>query len=401
MDHQQPRFAAVTLTLLRRAEHVLFAALLGVGAVRAARDGRHSAAVLVAAVAAVAVWYLLGVLLTRRARRRLVAGLWLAVLTLGWIGLAALSADFVWLAFALFLLAMQLLPPLFGPVAVAGLAAVAIIASGLQEGRLSGAAVLGPLIGAGVAIVIMTVYRDLQRQAELSARLLADLTAAQDQLAAAQHRAGTLAERERLAGEIHDTVAQSLSTIILLLKSAAGRWQAAPAPARRQLDTAVGAAQTALEETRRLIHALTPAPLAGRPLTAALNYLVDENRELGLDARLTVDGHPYPLPTPVEVALLRTAQEALANVRAHAAAGRVDLTLTFLPEAVSLDVVDNGRGFDPHHPAAATTGTGLGLATMRRRLATVGGILVVESAPGQGAAISASIPTISTGRSPS
>ncbi|MCW3841548.1 sensor histidine kinase [Micromonospora yasonensis] len=393
MDQPQPRAAAVTLTLLRRAEHVLFVALLLVGAVRAARSGRPPVGVLITAATAVALWYLLGVVLARRARRPVVAGLWFAGLTAGWIGLTALSVDFVWLAFALFLLAMQLLPPLLGPLVVAGLAAVAVAAFSAHEGRLSLPAVLGPVIGAGVAIVIMTVYRDLRQQNELSARLLADLTAAQGELAAAQRRAGTLAERERLAGEIHDTVAQSLSTIVLLVKSTAGRWPDAPAAAHRQLDAAVDAAQSALEDTRRLIRALTPAPLAGRPLTEALGHLVDDSRRLGLDARLTVDGLPYALPTPVEVALLRAGQEAVANVRAHAAADRVDLTLTFLPGAVSLDVVDNGRGFDPDQPLSSTTGTGLGLATMRRRLAAVGGTLVVESAPGQGTAISAAIPT--------
>ncbi|MGR6319937.1 sensor histidine kinase [Micromonospora soli] len=393
MDHQQPRVAAVTLTLLRRAEHVLFVALLLVGAVRAARSGRPPVGLLITAVAAVALWYVLGVVLARHARRPAVAGLWFAGLTAGWIGLATLSVDFVWLAFALFLLAMQVLPRALGPVVVAGLAAVAIAAFSLHEGRLSLPAVLGPVIGAGVAIVIMTVYRDLRQQNELTARLLADLTAAQGQLAAAQRRAGTLAERERLAGEIHDTVAQSLSTIILLVKSTAGRWPDAPVAARRHLDAAVEAALSALEDTRRLIRALTPAPLAGRPLTEALGHLVDGSRRLGLDARVTVDGLPYPLPTPVEVALLRVGQEAIANVRAHAAADRVDLTLTFLPGAVSLDVVDNGRGFDPDQPLTSTTGTGLGLATMRRRLAAVGGALVVESAPGQGSAISASVPT--------
>ncbi|OKI56048.1 sensor histidine kinase [Micromonospora sp. CB01531] len=393
MDHQQPRVAAVTLTLLRRAEHVLFVALLLVGAVRAAGSGRPPVGVLITAVALVALWYLLGVVLARRARRPVVAGLWFAGLAAGWIGLAALSVDFVWLAFALFLLAMQLLPRVLGPLVVAGLAAVAVAAFSAHQGRLSLPAVLGPVIGAGVAVVIMTVYRDLRQQNELTARLLADLTAAQGQLAAAQRHAGMLAERERLAGEIHDTVAQSLSTIVLLVKSAAGRWLDAPAAAHRQLDAAVEAAQSALEDTRRLLRALTPAPLAGRPLTEALGHLVDDSRRLGLDARITVDGLPYALPTLVEVALLRVGQEATANVRAHAAASRVDLTLTFLPGAVSLDVVDNGRGFDPDQPFSPTTGTGLGLATMRRRLASVGGTLVVESAPGQGTAISAAIPT--------
>ena len=393
MDHQQPRAAAVTLTLLRRAEHVLFVALLLIGAVRTRVSGQQPVGVLITAVTAVALWYLLGVVLARRARRPVVAGLWLAGLTAGWIGLAALSVDFVWLAFALFLLAMQMLPRALGPLVVAGLAAVAVAAFAVREGRLSLPGVLGPAIGAGVAIVITTVYRDLRQQNEVAARLLADLTAAQGQLAAAQRRAGTLAERGRLAGEIHDTVAQSLSTIILLLKSTAGRWPDAPAAAHRQLDAAVDAAQSALEDTRRLIRALTLAPLAGRPLTEALGHLVDDSRRLGLEARLTVDGLPYALPTPVEVALLRAGQEAIANVRAHAAADRVELTLTFLPGAVSLDVVDNGRGFDPNRPLTSTTGTGLGLTTMRRRLAAVGGTLVVESAPGHGTAISAAIPT--------
>ncbi|MGH8882554.1 MAG: sensor histidine kinase, partial [Stackebrandtia sp.] len=92
---------------------------------------------------------------------------------------------------------------------------------------------------------------------------------------------------------------------------------------------------------------------------------------------------------------LRTGQEALSNVR-HADAGRVEVTLTFLPDSVSLDIVDDGHGFDPLEPRTAD-GTGLGLNSMRRRLAEVGGRLVVESSPGEGTAIGASIPVGSPG----
>lgn len=402
------RYGSVALVLLRRAEHVLFAALLLVGVVRAVLTGGYPVASVVVAVL-VAAWYVLGMVLAGRApadgagaagpdrgltRHALVGLGWLLVLTAGWAVLVALSADFVWLAFALFLLYMQVLPVIAGVPAVAVLTAGTIVAFALHQGGVNVAAVLGPIFGAAVAVVITVVYRNLRREVDARERLLAELTAAQDRLAAAERHAGTLAERERLAREIHDTVAQSLSSIILLLRAAGTSWQQAPPESRQQLDTATDAARSALDDTRRLVRALGPAQLVGRPLTEALQRLVDSADQPGPTCRLTVDGEPYPLPTPVEVALLRAGQQALANVRAHADAHRVELTLTFLPTAVSLDIVDDGRGFDPERsPAAATTGTGMGLAAMRARLAEVGGSLVVESAPGRGTAVGASIPT--------
>lgn len=382
----------MTLVLLRRAEHVLFAALLLTGTVRAVRNAGHPAAALIAAVA-VAAWYLLGIALARRSGGKVTAVIWLLVLTGGWMLLVVLSVDFAWVAFALFFLYMQVLPPRAGPLAVVVLTAVTVAAFGFHRQQLDPAAILGPVIGAGVAVVLTIVYRQLREEAELRARLLADLTAAQDELSAVQRRAGTLAERERLAGEIHDTVAQSLSSIILLLRSADAGWRQAPPQSRHQLTTAIDASRTALEDTRRLIRALGPTQLAGTSLTEALRRLTAGSRELGVNAHFTRDGEPYPLPTPVEVALLRSGQEALANVRNHAEADRVEVTLTFLPDRVSLDVVDDGRGFDPDSKSKSdTAGTGMGLASMRRRLAEVGGVLVVESAPGYGAAVSATIP---------
>ena len=224
--------------------------------------------------------------------------------------------------------------------------------------------------------------------------MLADLTTAQDSLAAAERRSGTLAERERLAGDIHDTVAQSLSTVTMLLRSARAAWHEAPAPARRQLETALQAAQSALEGHPPAHPGPHPGATGWSASHPGLRQLTDAAGALGLDARLTIDGTPCALPTPVEVALLRTGQEALANVQTHARAGQVGVTLTFLPDAVRLDVVDDGHGFDPDRSASATTGTGFGLATMRKRLADVGGALVVESAAGHGTAISAHVPRL-------
>ncbi|GAA4216395.1 sensor histidine kinase [Actinocatenispora rupis] len=374
----------MSLVLLRRAEHVLFGALLVVGAVRT------GGAAAVASAAALAGWYVLGIALARRGRGRTVGIVWLAVLAAGWAGLAVLSVDFVWLAFPLFLLAMQVLPAPLGVPAVVLLTAGAVTTIALHRGRFDPAAVLGPVVGAAVAVVITLVYRDLRRESARRADLLAELTEAQDRLARSERYAGTLAERERLAREIHDTVAQGLSGIVLVLRTAR---DADPDTARGAIDTATDAARTALADTRRLVRALTPAELAGRSLPEALRRVV----AAAPYATLTVDGEPAELPTPVEVALLRAAQEALHNVRAHAGAERAVVTLTYLPEVVRLDVVDDGRGFDPAvPPAASTTGTGLGLAAMRDRLAEVDGTLVVESAPGHGTALGVTVPLGST-----
>ncbi len=119
---------------------------------------------------------------------------------------------------------------------------------------------------------------------------------------------------------------------------------------------------------------------------------------------MQVSGDPVALPTDVEAALLRVAQSALANVERHAAATRVAVTLSFLAgaaageEAVALDVVDDGRGFDPEALPAPSddvpggTSGGFGLVAMRARLAELGGTLSVESAPGAGTAVAAWVP---------
>ncbi|MGH8877114.1 MAG: sensor histidine kinase, partial [Stackebrandtia sp.] len=206
---RNPHARNVTLLLLRRTQHVLFAVLLIVGCVRALNSGERSAWVLLAASALLAAWYGLGIVLSRTVPRPGYARGWLAFLVLGWIGLTLLSPDFVWLAFTLFLLAMQMLPGAAGPVSVAAMTAIAVLVSAWHTGGFTAAAALGPVIGATVAVVIMIVYRGLTREVETRNRLLAELSAAQDRLAAAERRAGTLDERQRLADGIHDTVAQS------------------------------------------------------------------------------------------------------------------------------------------------------------------------------------------------
>lgn len=114
----------------------------------------------------------------------------------------------------------------------------------------------------------------------------------------------------------------------------------------------------------------------------------------GPRVRFSLSGSPRELPTPYEVALLRIAQSALANVVRHARAGRAEITLTFMDASVTLDIVDDGQGFDLSSAAAgsASGDGGFGLPAMRSRAETLGGLFTVESDPGQGTAVAVTLP---------
>jgi signal transduction histidine kinase len=206
---------------------------------------------------------------------------------------------------------------------------------------------------------------------------IADLEATRAELATVSHRAGVLAERERLAREIHDTLAQGFTSVVVLLELAESDVDTDPAAARRRLVTARETARQNLAEARSLVAALTPVDLQVAPLPEALGRLTDRfDAETGLPARLEVCGDPRPLAANQEVVLLRSAQEALANVRRHAGASAVTVTLRFDGAGAMLSVADDGAGFDPD----AATG-GYGLAGMRRRVEEIGGALTIHSGP--------------------
>ena len=203
---------------------------------------------------------------------------------------------------------------------------------------------------------------------------IAELEETRSELAAVSHRAGVLAERERLAREIHDTIAQGFTSVVVLLELAESEVDTDPAAARQRLATARETARQNLAEARGLVAALTPVDLQAAPLPEAIARLVERfGAETGLPARLRATGEARALPANTEVVLLRAAQEALANVRKHAGASRVEVSL----DGAVLTVADDGAGFDP----AAPTG-GYGLAGMRRRVEEIGGALSVHSGPG-------------------
>ena len=208
--------------------------------------------------------------------------------------------------------------------------------------------------------------------------VIAELEATRAELAAVSREAGVLAERERLAGEIHDTLAQGFTSVVMLLELAGAELDTDPAAARRRLVTARETARQNLAEARALVAALSPVDLHEASLPQAIGRLADRfGSETGLPVELTVSGPPRALPANAEVVLLRSAQEALANVRKHAGAGRVAVELRFQEEGTTLTVTDDGAGFDP-----AAASPGYGLAGMRRRVEDTGGTLAVRSGPG-------------------
>jgi signal transduction histidine kinase len=275
---------------------------------------------------------------------------------------------------------------------------VALIVVGIPSEALIFILPVGILVPVVVAGWIGTVadLRARRANAELAAanrRLAtaldenADL---QDLLLEQARVAGQLEERQRVAREIHDTLAQGLTGIVTQVRAAE---QAAGEPDqwRFHLDRVEALARESLAEARRSVQALRPGGLADSQLPRALSSLGERwSEEQGIPAIVEITGAPVPLPTAIEVALFRAAQEALTNVAKHARASRVVVTLSFLDDLVLLDVRDDGAGFDPGSPVTQ----GFGLEAMRQRIHALGGTLEVESSEAAGTAISAAVPAI-------
>ncbi|MFD7872947.1 sensor histidine kinase [Streptomyces sp. NPDC059766] len=374
--------------------HLLVIGLLALAAGRAVTDGRPHAGAIVAASAACALVYAVGPVLPGVRRSRRAATVWLAAVGACWLVLLVLSPDAVWVAFPLYFLQLHLLPRRAGLVAVVATAVAAVAGFAAHQHSFSPAMAIGPAIGAAVAVAVVWGYQALYRESERRRRLIEELTATREDLAAAQHTAGVLAERDRLAREIHDTLAQGFSSIQLLLRAAERALPQAPQNAARYVDQARQAAVDNLAEARRFVAALTPPTLEGSTLADALERLcTTTSARHRLTVRFHLTGDPAPLATAYEVALLRIAQSALANTVRHAEATTADITLGYLGDRVALDVADDGRGFDPVSlPAPDPEAGGFGLAAMRARAHALGGTLTIESAPGHGTALAARLP---------
>jgi signal transduction histidine kinase len=213
------------------------------------------------------------------------------------------------------------------------------------------------------------------------------------QLLAQAREAGVLEERQRMAAEIHDTIAQGLTGVITQLE-AARHAHDRPEAHDRHLLNAEKLARESLSEARRSVEGALPAPLEAATLPDALREVArDWSERTTVPAEVTVTGEQITLDPEIEVTLLRTAQEALSNVAKHAGAGHARITLSYMGDEVALDVHDDGVGFDVGRPVSAS-GAGFGLHGMRQRVARVAGSLSIESEPGRGTAISARVPAI-------
>lgn len=236
------------------------------------------------------------------------------------------------------------------------------------------------------AIMSITIYR-VGDENETQAALIAELQATRHELAVSERERGTLEERARFAGEVHDTLAQGFTSIVLLSRAARRThdWD-------RGLVEIEATAEENLTAARRLVAAMRPAELERGTLTDALQRQLDTLGER-VDATLAVVGTPVDLGNATEVALLRAAQEALLNVRTHAQATSVHVTLSYVGSSVLLDVVDDGIGFTPAVVSDRGTLTGgQGLAALRQRAETLGGHLEVEAGTDGGTAVSIQLP---------
>jgi signal transduction histidine kinase len=256
------------------------------------------------------------------------------------------------------------------------------------------------VIGGGVVLGEKVSEQNEERRQAL-ARLevaLAENEGLHTQLLAQAREAGVLDERARMAREIHDTIAQGLTGIVTQLE-AAEQSRERPEDRDRHLDNAKRLARESLAEARRSVEASMPAALESATLQVALTDVAREWSELnGIPVDVAANGESIPLHPEIEVALLRTAQEALANVARHASASRAWITLSFMGDVVTLDVRDDGVGFTvPEGEVTASAQTGFGLSGMRQRVARVAGSLAIESEPGSGTAVSARVPAIAAG----
>jgi signal transduction histidine kinase len=315
---------------------------------------------------------------------------WVVGMVVLWGALTAIAPSFAWCAVPVAFAVLRVLPFGWAVGTVVAMTALLTVAWQRITPGLDPVQVVGPV---GIALVTVLAFRALDLESRERQELVERLVDAQDALAAEQHRTGALAERARLSRDIHDSVGQGLSSINLLLQAAEQDWDAQPTRSRDLVGTAASTARDGLDEVRRVVRDLAPAVLATADADALPAMLERAAAESGLDVPVEVrfDGDPGAVPPAVAAALVRTARGGLANVREHAAAGRVALTLTCHPDEVVLDVRDDGRGFDPTRVRPAGL-RGRGLAGIKERAAALGGNAYVESAAGEGTTVSVHLP---------
>ncbi|AEV74170.1 signal transduction histidine kinase [Mycolicibacterium rhodesiae NBB3] len=262
---------------------------------------------------------------------------------------------------------------------------ILLLTHGIEAPNLTMAVAI-TLIGVVAAPVVGTVITRSMKQRRQLALLVAELAATRAESARLSREAGTAAERERLAREIHDTLAQGFTSIVMLAQAIEPELESDTAAAKRHVELIGATARENLAEARAMVAELTPSPLE-EPLPAAIARQCDR-LAAETDAAMTVriDGDLPAQSMSSDVVLLRAAQEAFANIRKHARADAVTVELTPTGTGVRLAVTDNGIGFNGHPE-------GFGLRGMRARVAQVGGTMTLATAEGGGTRLTVEVPS--------
>ena len=321
-------------------------------------------------------------------------GLWLSMLALLWVMLMSwapgdLPYAYLWFAVPLACLAIRTLGQRAALGALIAISAVLCFVLVHAAGRYGPDALAAPLAAVWATVGLFQVQR---RDARVRQRLLDELQDARDLLDQRQREAGALAERARIARDLHDTLAQELSGSRMLLQAAERDRLKDPERAWRHVHAVSAALGDHLTETRTIIGDLTPAALRESTLQVALRELCDQAQHAGAAQRVTFSASvSQAVEGEAATTLLRVAQGALANVREHAQAENVLVSLTAERGALELEVRDDGVGFTPGS-TRTTRGRGFGLPALRERMRSSGGTLTIDSTPGRGTRLTAALP---------
>jgi signal transduction histidine kinase len=315
-----------------------------------------------------------------------------------WFRLTALDPVYLFVLFGLYPQVFSL-PPLF--VKMLGAFLLTALAA-LQQfkiiGGLSGNLFL--TLGAAAAGIIIALFiHEIVDQSQKRQRLIDELQATRSALAASERQAGIMHERQRLAHEIHDTLAQGFTSIVMHLEAAEAQIPDELSSMRSHIEQACITARENIVETRRLLLDLQPVILDHATFPEALTQLTERwAKQSGITTNISITGTSFVLRPEIEVTLLRSAQEALANVRKHSKASKVTITLSYMNATVALDVQDDGIGFDTtclNFFSIEQPGGGFGLNALCERIKLLGGMFSVESAQTEGTTIAVALPAIS------
>jgi signal transduction histidine kinase len=242
--------------------------------------------------------------------------------------------------------------------------------------------ILGLLI---ISTIIGAFITSIIKQSTDRQRLIDDLTRSRANLMKVEREAGRLTERQRLARDIHDTLAQHFTSIIMHLSAAK---YSNPESVQSEVQQAEESAREGLAEIRRIVWDMRPEQIEKASLVEAIEELAARwSAENSVLVKMKVTGTPRSLTSSAETALLRISQEAMHNITKHAQAKNVNITFSFMEDLFVMDIADDGLGFDP-----SKTSNGFGLKTMRDRIEELNGIFTIESEQGRGTAIAVSLP---------